>query len=316
MKMICPHCGVTGSIADKFIGRKLKCPKCGQSFRVTEEDAVQTAGPAVSSSLPPKTSRTGTDRANAEQSEQSKKNASCPSCGNDFPEDELIELKGQLICAACRPTMLQKLGKEAVESDSGGLEAGIAGHYDFQIGEMLSEAWSKVKGSKGAIFSAFFIMNIISRLLHGICGGVLYVLNINGENYTGLFIAAQIGIQLIIMALTVLFTGGLMMMGVRRAEDETISSSMIFDGFANAKPLIIAAILQTIIIGIGFVLFVIPGSYFSIGYMLTYPLIIDPTFEAVCQIRRWVMRPSIMVSTARPCSLLPINGVLRLLDTT
>ena len=54
MKLTCPHCGVTGSIDDKFIGKQLKCPKCSERFKVTEGDAVQTTPPSSPPPVPPK----------------------------------------------------------------------------------------------------------------------------------------------------------------------------------------------------------------------------------------------------------------------
>jgi predicted Zn finger-like uncharacterized protein len=34
MKMKCPHCGVSGSVSDSLLGKKVKCPKCKEVFRV------------------------------------------------------------------------------------------------------------------------------------------------------------------------------------------------------------------------------------------------------------------------------------------
>jgi hypothetical protein len=283
MKLTCPHCGVTGSIDDKFLGRKLKCPKCGQDFKATEDDAVPTAGPAGPPPLPKDTPqksvpapRNKSNRSpdKEEQPEQAEKTAVCTGCGKTFPEDELIELEGQQICAACKPALLQKLREGAVETGSGGLEAGIAGRYSFQTGEVLSEAWEKVKGAKGTIFGGVFVMYVTSFLLGFICKAALSMLGIDQNNIV-LTVITQLGLQLISMTVTVLFTGGLMMMGVRRAADEPISFSMLFDGFAKAKPLVIAMIFQSVMIIIGFALLIIPGIYLSIGYGLTYPLIME-----------------------------------------
>ncbi|MCP3889297.1 MAG: hypothetical protein GY702_10540, partial [Desulfobulbaceae bacterium] len=39
MKMICPHCGVSGSADDSLLGRKVKCPKCTGIFEVVADIA-------------------------------------------------------------------------------------------------------------------------------------------------------------------------------------------------------------------------------------------------------------------------------------
>lgn len=285
MKLTCPHCSVTGSIDDKFLGRKLKCPKCGQDFRATEDNAAPPAPPAGPPPLPKDTSQQSVsaprnkpdrspDKEVPEHSEQTEETASCSGCGKAFPEDELIELEGQLICAACKPALLQKLREGAVESGSGGLEAGIAGQYSFQTGEVLSEAWEKVKGSKGAVLKGIFLISIISNIILFILRSLVGMLGIDGSNIV-LFISTQVSLQLINMAVTAVLYAGIMMMGVRRAEDESINFSMIFEGVDQAKPLIIAMILQSVMIIIGFAFLVLPGIYLSIGYGLTYPLIME-----------------------------------------
>lgn len=37
MKMDCPHCGVNGTVDDSLVGRKVKCPKCLNTFTVQAE---------------------------------------------------------------------------------------------------------------------------------------------------------------------------------------------------------------------------------------------------------------------------------------
>ncbi|MDP3479708.1 MAG: zinc-ribbon domain-containing protein [Desulfoprunum sp.] len=40
MKMHCPHCGVKGSVDDSYIGRKIRCPKCQETFRCQIDEEV------------------------------------------------------------------------------------------------------------------------------------------------------------------------------------------------------------------------------------------------------------------------------------
>lgn len=286
MKITCPHCGARGKIDDKFANKKLKCPKCGERFTATDE-APETAGSPDTVASP----ESGVESQGAELQESPENGSpepgvteeqtappvetvSCSSCGNQFAADELIEFEGQQICAACKPAFLQKFKEGATSTHSGGLEAGMAGQYSFQIGEVISEAWGRVKGAKGSIIGAVFVMYAISYLLLIAGGAVLGMLGID-ENNIGLFVVTQIGLQLFSMAVTAVFTGGLVMMGVRRAVDQPINFSMLFDGISRATPLMIAMVLQTIIISIGFMLLIIPGIYLVIGYSLTYPLIME-----------------------------------------
>ncbi len=249
MKMSCPHCGVSGNVKEEFIGRTLKCPKCGESITVTAE-TEQPPPPVIKETFP------------------------CSSCGNAFAEDELINFEGELICAACKPAFFQKIKEGATERESEGVEAGIAGHFSLQIGEVISEAWSRVHGTKGAAFGAIALMYIISFIIVGAGGALVGVLGIDESNM-GLFITAQILVQLAYIISLWIFSAGVVMIGVRRAADQPFGFSMLFDGFSKAGTVIVTMLLQTVLITLGFALLIIPGIYLSIGYGLALPLIME-----------------------------------------
>ena len=42
MKMKCPYCGVNGTVSDSLLGKRVRCPKCKEVFKVT----AATAPPA------------------------------------------------------------------------------------------------------------------------------------------------------------------------------------------------------------------------------------------------------------------------------
>jgi uncharacterized membrane protein len=50
---------------------------------------------------------------------------------------------------------------------------------------------------------------------------------------------------------------------------------MIFKGFSYAAKIIVATIMQSILVAIGFLLLILPGIYLAVGYTMTIPLIID-----------------------------------------
>jgi uncharacterized membrane protein len=75
--------------------------------------------------------------------------------------------------------------------------------------------------------------------------------------------------------LLALFIAGLLIMGVRKVAGERISWTMIFKGFSCAAKIIVATIMQSILVAIGFLLLILPGIYLAVGYTMTIPLIID-----------------------------------------
>ena len=52
MKLQCPHCGVTGSADDSYLGRKVKCPKCQDIFVVADDSSAENPKTVASFSTP------------------------------------------------------------------------------------------------------------------------------------------------------------------------------------------------------------------------------------------------------------------------
>ncbi len=263
MEMTCPHCGLSGNVKEENIGKSLKCPKCRKSIPVQEKVEENTEPPGIpamemAESLPSPAVKTST----------------CSGCSKEFQQDELIDFEGELICAACKPAFLQKLKEGATTRESSGVEAGIAGHFSLQIGEVVSESWQKVKGTKGSALGAIILMYITAFLLMG-AGGVLTGMMGIDENNIGLLIGTQLLIQLIYMVVIWVFSAGVVMIGVRRAADQPFSFSMLFDGFSKTGKIVTAMLLQTALISLGFILLIIPGIYLAVGYGLTLPLIME-----------------------------------------
>ena len=144
---------------------------------------------------------------------------------------------------------------------------------EFSIGSTVREAWSKTKGAKGTIWAGSAIMYLVLLIMVAGAGLLLPSLIIDRASMAGL--AGNIFFQVVISCFNVLFTAGLLLMGIRKAAEETISWKMIFKGFSCAGKILIASVLQFVIVTIGFILLIIPGIYLSMGYIMTIPLIVD-----------------------------------------
>lgn len=212
----------------------------------------------------------------------------CSVCGERFHPDFLQEVDSKLYCGVCQPEVIEVLA--AAESETADATAeGMAGvatdveeeeeeaeqsdSPDFSIGDVLKEAWQKTKGAKGAVWGGLAVMYFI---IFGLIFGVSFGLQ---QTAVGLDPAMAIGInaglQLVTSCFSVIFTGGIMLIGVRRASERRVSWKMVFAGFSKALSIIIALILQTVLVLIGFCLLILPGIYLSVGYALTLPLILE-----------------------------------------
>ncbi|MGB3223643.1 MAG: hypothetical protein WBB23_12645 [Desulforhopalus sp.] len=146
-------------------------------------------------------------------------------------------------------------------------------NFDFTIGNLIREAWEKTKGAKGIIWAGSAIMYLV--ILVTVAGGAFLFPTDVGEIATLTQAIGNALFQTVTDLLSILFTAGLFLMGIKRAAGETIHWKMIFKGFSCAGKIIVTTILQFILISIGFLLLILPGIYLIVGYTMTIPLIID-----------------------------------------
>ena len=209
----------------------------------------------------------------------------CSVCGEKFHKDFLQEIDSKLYCGVCQPEVIETVSTDVMTAFSDGDEIAAeefenveelqSSGADFTVGDTIKEAWQKTKGAKGAIWGGVFAMYLI---IFGISFAGLYAtggLPEQGDPTTTMGVTG--GAQLITSWLSMLFTGGLMLIGVRRALEQRVSWKMVFSAFSMKKviSMSIATFLQLLLIGLGFLLLVIPGIYLSVGYALTLPLILD-----------------------------------------
>ncbi|RLA46425.1 MAG: hypothetical protein DRR06_05110 [Gammaproteobacteria bacterium] len=163
------------------------------------------------------------------------------------------------------------------------IESAIAGDYDFTISEVLTESWKKTNGMKGPFWGAGVIVFIVAILtgivLNGIAGVLDFNVSANSSNGNPNVLYNLLS-QLIGTAVIYPFMAGIIMLGVRRSVDLPISVNEAFAYFAYVLPLVVAAILMSILMTLGFILLVIPGIYLSVAYLFTVPLIVEKNMEA------------------------------------
>lgn len=146
----------------------------------------------------------------------------------------------------------------------GSAEKAISGNYSFEIGEILQEAWDKTKGTKGSIIAA-------CAIIYAIAFGLTFITGLATSKSTIMPIVFQIIITIIIMPMYI----GLIMIGVRRAIEQPVTFTMIFQYFGFIVPLLLTTLLLYVLVAIGFVLLVIPGIYLSVSYTFALLLVIE-----------------------------------------
>jgi len=154
------------------------------------------------------------------------------------------------------------------------IEEALARGYDFSIGELLSESWSKVKGTKGIIIGGFLVFYVVLLAATFILGGVVGIFGALSENLFLVFVG-EILISLLASALAYPFMAGMNMVGIPSAADQPLNFNEIFSHFGRTVPLIITAVVMMLLIYLGMILLLIPGIYLAVAYLLAIPLVVE-----------------------------------------
>jgi hypothetical protein len=154
------------------------------------------------------------------------------------------------------------------------IEEALSRGYDFTIGEVLSEAWQRTKGSKGIIVGGFLLFYAVMMVVSFVLGGLFALLGLASDSPM-LGAVVEIVLGVFASALAYPFMAGIGMVGIRRAADQNISFNEIFSHFGRTVPILITAIACPLLIYFGMILLIIPGIYLAIAYMLAIPLVVE-----------------------------------------
>jgi hypothetical protein len=218
-----------------------------------------------------KESGEGMDFTNASAGDTEAGMAICTECKNSFPETQLIQHNQSQVCINCKPVFLQKL-QEGVKTNSPSFQNGMNGNYDFQIMEVIKEAWSMTSGMKLPAIGVFLIVIAASG---GLNLGSTFLLPMLGAEDSTIVIVGMGIVQLIVQLTIYIISAGAIMAGVRRAADFSVGFGTFFSYFKFSFSIIVANILMALMILLGFLFLVIPGIYLSIAYALTIPLMLE-----------------------------------------
>jgi hypothetical protein len=200
----------------------------------------------------------------------------CSACSEYVDPDAKHEFNGNVYCSKCVPAELKQRQKEERAAAAALIAAAAeqeAKPGRFTIGTLIKDAWHYSKGVKGAIWAGIFAMYL---LLIGIGVAAVFLLpKITGQVEPLQAVLVESGLQVGLSLLYFIFTAGLIKIAVNKIGQKPFSWKMIFSGFSRFGSLLLLFILQTIMMVIGLVLFILPGIYLSIGYILAIPLIFE-----------------------------------------
>lgn len=219
----------------------------------------------------------------------------CSACDRYVDPETKYEHNGNVYCSKCVPADLVEeggdiqqsedipLAEEEPEAEEAGdeldtaTEQTVAGSEEvytpgkFTIITLIKDSWSYSKGAKGSLWGAILVMYIVLIGL-GVAATLLSMQFLRGlDRMTVMLIDG--GLQALLSFLSYVFTAGIIMIAVNRIGQRPYSWKMVFSGFKRFGSMLGLVLLQTIMLIIGFLLFVLPGIYLSVGYILAIPLV-------------------------------------------
>lgn len=138
--------------------------------------------------------------------------------------------------------------------------------YDFSITGVLKEGLRRAEGVKLTFIGSIIIYVLIAVFVKSLLKFIF--------PDTGSLLSAYAS-STVEMLFTLPILIGIMLLGVKRARDETLEVPSIFNYFGMIIPIMLAYVAMTIILTLGLILFIIPGIYLAISYAFVYTLIVD-----------------------------------------
>ena len=295
MKMLCPHCGVMGTADDLYIGKMVKCPKCGGAFEVFSKEQISTPEEEQTpAALTPSDSEVRDIIEPQDEMMQvvddDQESISVPLEGEDVdgpaseklatPEGSPSDESEEAVGGAPLPgsDVASALRAKGFQGNDPGLTDSLSSLSYFSIMDVIKDAWREIKGAKASIWAGSCVMYLVMFIVGAAGTFLMPILGFDLTTTTGM--VTNVVVQVLLTVVSIIFTAGLLYMGVRKVAGDAISWKMVFEGFSFSGQIILATVLQTILVGLGLLLLVLPGIYLIIGYGLTMPLILDQQMSA------------------------------------
>ena len=161
----------------------------------------------------------------------------------------------------------------------GNIDDAVAGNFEVSMTGTLGEAWRQLKGFKLKCHIALVLYTLVFIGAAMVFGFAVTALVMSGADQNVILIL-NIVFQLVITLIALPMSIAIMIMGIRHAQNKSVSAGEIFRHFGTMGTLLLAYIIMTIMIMIGFVLLVIPGIYLMYAYMFAMPLIVEKKMGA------------------------------------
>lgn len=145
----------------------------------------------------------------------------------------------------------------------GSIESALAGEYKFDIGDLLNEAWLLISGFKASFWGAVIGIMFIQLAINGIAAATISDMVI------------LVIVQYVVVFATLPLNAGIFMLAIRRSAGLDVKAVEVTGYYAYIGRLVLLYVLSMVLIMLGYLLFVLPGIYLTVGYIFAIPLLLD-----------------------------------------
>jgi hypothetical protein len=151
----------------------------------------------------------------------------------------------------------------------GRIEDAIAGNIEISMTGTMGEAWRNLKGFKLKCHVAFLLYFIIAILAAFVSLPIIFGLTAIGADVNTATILGSIVQTIASLAIMTMFMG-IHIMGMRHAENKSVSAGSIFGYFNKAPTVLLCYLIMMIMIILGIVLLILPGIYLMYAFWFRF----------------------------------------------
>lgn len=168
------------------------------------------------------------------------------------------------------------MDKVSVVQIGGNIEQALKGEYVIKPKQILMEAWRNTLQNRGSINGGLLIVLLIgvfaTSMLAQLLGGI-EVVNADPQKLSVLNLAVTVIIWP--------FLAGVEMMGVFQAIGLRTEAKQVFSFLRRGSWVAVAALLSSVLVGLGLQLFIIPGIFLAVCFSLIIPLVVEKKLSPI-----------------------------------
>ncbi len=150
------------------------------------------------------------------------------------------------------------------------LQNALAGNYDFDVKQVISEGWELTKTSKAAILQGVGFVFVICVMVMLLAQSYTQAQGQSMESPD-----VQMVLNIVLLVLVAPFAAALVMMGINTSVGKQNTSNDIFKFVSRTFIITITSVITAALVQIGMLLFILPGFYMLVATGFAIPLVLD-----------------------------------------